>query len=511
MTIEWAFGEAWVREAVGAWAGGGDEHVVRDNVRRRIVRIDGCNGPLLVKQFRVTSGRHPLRERFKAAIGRSPAEKEAHALRAAAAAGAPVVEPLALGTLADGDRILVLPWLEATPAGEALATCSAGLRPALLERLGEAVRALHQAGFSHGDLHLGNALVAADGAPILWIDLQSARSGASDEAKLRDVATLVYGLRRDADDAERALVGRVALGREGGDALRDAVADHAHDHARGRTRRALVAGAGRRFAHFSCADGSGIRSQDIEAAHLRRWLELHRRACAGEASTEARSLKQEGPIAISTVASHGRRVLVKERRADGLRALADLVRGSAGRRAWTAGHGLLARDIPAALPLAFVERRMLGVPVSSIVVLEWIEGPDGVAACEDPAARADQLELMVKLHRRHVDHGDLKASNWIHRAPDGPATLIDLEGVAFPRRLSDDRRIEALAQWNASLPDTVTAEARTRALSEYCERTGAQSDLSKIREAVARRSLARQHRWTGADCECARGAADGER
>ena len=504
MTVKWSYGDERVRDAVETWANGGPEVVVRDNARRRLVRLGDAEGALLVKQFRVTSGRHPIRERFKAAIGRGPAAKEARALHAAAAAGASVVEPLAMGRLPNGDRILVLPWLSATPANEALAAADDASRPALLERLGAAVRDLHAAGFSHGDLHLGNALVPAGAGPVFWIDLQSARPDASDDARLRDVAMLVHGLRRDADDAERALVARAALGRDGGQALRDAIDAHAHDHARGRTRRSLLAGPERRFAHVDGTAGKGIRRQDVDPAHLATWLERHERVAAGDASPDARIVKQEGPVTISCVEGHGRRVLVKERRANALRAVADLGRGSAARRAWIAGYGLLARDVPAALPLAFVERRRLGLPVTSLVVLEWIEGPDGVEASDSPAALADQLDLMVQLHRRHVDHGDLKASNWIHRSPAGPATLIDLEGVRFRRRLPDARRIEALAQWNASLPDAVTAPERVRVLSEYCERTGTEDAMDATLSAVVALSLERAHRWTGSDCRCAR-------
>ncbi len=101
-----------------------------------------------------------------------------------------------------------------------------------------------------------------------------------------------------------------------------------------------------------------------------------------------------------------------------------------------------------------------------------------------------------------IDHGDLKATNWIHREGDMRGVLVDLEGVRFLRALSDTRRIEGLAQWNASLPDTVTARTRRRLFEHYVRRVPFTDDAPTILREVARRSLARGHRWTGVDCSC---------
>jgi hypothetical protein len=119
-----------------------------------------------------------------------------------------------------------------------------------------------------------------------------------------------------------------------------------------------------------------------------------------------------------------------------------------------------------------------------------------------------------------VDHGDLKASH-VLVADDGSrrSWLIDLEGVRFPRSLSEGARRESLAQLNASLPDAVSSALRWAGLGRYAcfepfvARSGegpAQATDAALRWIVAR-SLERQHRWTGADCACAAEIRRGER
>lgn len=495
MSLRFEFGEVAVREAIERWHGGElAETIVRDNIRRRIVRLDGPDGPLLVKQFRVSSGRHRIRETLKALIGASPASKEAHALQRLAAAGAPVPEPLALARLPGGDRVLALPFIEATSTEEALGSTTGEARHLALQRLGEAVHALHTVGAVHRDLHGGNVLFLPDGVVI--VDLQNARNASSLDARLRDVASLVFSLRGTLEAEDADVLVRFALAEGPSEATRDRLEvllrERAREHGAGRTRRAMRPG--RRFARWKRSRGAGLRKRELEPELLERWLGAHRSGAG------AIPIKREGRVSISRVDDRELSVFIKETGVGLGRALADGFRGSAGRRAWRAGHGLLARGIPAAEPLAFAERRVLGLPFASVVVLAAIDGPDGVGACGSQKARDAQLDLITQLHHQAIDHGDLKATNWIHREADGQAVLVDLEGVRFRKRLSDEARIEGLAQWNASLPDPVTAASRKRAFERYAAALPFSGDPALALREIVRRSLARAHRWTGRDC-----------
>jgi len=208
---------------------------------------------------------------------------------------------------------------------------------------------------------------------------------------------------------------------------------------------------------------------------------------------------------VSAVEVAGWRLLIKEVPFRGLaRAFVDALRGSAARRAWLGGHGLLARGVGAARPLAFVESRRAGLVFGSAVLLENLRPlPDALDAAGhgDLEAVLDALvDLVATLHRRHIDHGDLKSTHIFLEERDGRlrARLIDLEGVRFRRRISPKRRLRALAELNASLPDSFPNHARCRAFARYAAEHPFEAGNRRALERLVAMSLARRHRWTGA-------------
>jgi tRNA A-37 threonylcarbamoyl transferase component Bud32 len=509
--LAWRRGDAALRGALERWSRGAlAEQVLADSPRRRLARLsDPAAGELLIKQFRVGSGRHRLRELAKRRLGRGQAEREERALRALRGAGVAVPEPLGLALREDGDALLALRFVDGAPLDAALAAAPPARRR-LLARLGETVAALHRAGWIHADLHRGNVLVAG-GAPLL-LDVQRARRNRSAAARHADLGQLDYSLWGRASLADRIRLRAAALGLErpfdaaARGALRAvgrAAEQRADAHARSRTRRALRSGRAQAAARVGSL--RGLRVRELDAESLAALVSAH---AAAHAAGDARVLQSDARARLSRLELGELRVVVKEGRYRGLaRGLADAVRGSAGRRAWRAGHGLLARKVGAARPLAFLEERRLGIPVRSLVVLEDLRpAPDALeASARQPEAVALALAgLALALHRRGVDHGDLKCTNvYLAGAPPFSARLVDLEGVRFRGRLSDRLRIEGLAQLNASLPDAVPAEARRRAFARYCAALPFERPRPDVLAEIAARSLARRHRWSGADCDCA--------
>lgn len=511
--IRWHWGTPAVREGVEAsWQGRSPAgEVLHDNPRRRLLRLRGAHGDWILKQFRLGSGRHPARDGWKVRLGASPGRREARMLVRLHAAGVPVPEPLAFGVAPGGDELLVLRFLE----GQELRPALAGTAPArrsLLASLGGALDRLHAAGFVHRDLHPGNVLVTADG-PFL-LDLQKARRRRGPRARLRDLGDLDFSLWECLSLPDRirlraAALGlarpfpetaRVALRRVGDAALR-----RAWLHGRSRTRRALLPG--RLYARLRLEGARGMRWRELPEGAVAEALAAHREALA---RGDQRVWKADGRSRISAVEAAGRPVLVKEVLPRGrARLLADAVRGSAARRAWRAGHGLLARGIGAPRPLAFLERRRAGLPLASWLVLERLDPTRDAVALgpEDPEGILDALlRLVERLHRRAVDHGDLKATHVLLglEAPQMEARLVDLEGVRFRRHLSDTRRLAALAELNASLPDAVPSAARLERFQRYAAGQPFSVPPRRALRELVRRSLARRHRWTGADCDCAR-------
>ena len=229
--------------------------------------------------------------------------------------------------------------------------------------------------------------------------------------------------------------------------------------------------------------------------------ELVAAALAGREEKEAHALKSDHRSSVVAVPTRAYPVVIKQvRKAGARRRLADSLRGSPARRAWTAGRRLIQSGIGAALPLAFLEQRTLGTPTRSLLVsLDLRQVPTAAERLADPTQREATLgvlsDLLVKLHRSGAIHGDLRAQ---HVHLDTRPRLIDLESVRFRARLSDDQRIEDLAQFNASIADALASGAERRtAFERYASTLPFRAATPDVLEQIARRSVARGHLYRG--------------
>lgn len=521
----WQQGNATLWQVVEEWLSGTPPvQELTTNERRRVVRLRTEGGAdLVVKRF---LPKHRIERVVGAArrvLNQSSAHREWRALSRLRAVGANVPEPLALAQLRDGGELLILSFIAGKPLPEWLAS-NAPSRRQLLTALGDQVALLHAAGVAHRDLHAGNVVVDTQGLPAL-LDFQRARRTRSARAQLRDLGKLDFSLSqaslsigdrmrvraaalRISGPADRAE--RITLRRVGSAGLK-----HAARHYRSRTRRCLRPG--RLYARLDLDGRSGLRLRSIPSDDIAQALAIHRAVQSGEGPLSDRGsvLKQDHRSRVTAALVEGRAVVIKEVVKSGRgRLLADSLRGSPARRAWVGGHGLLARGIRAATPLAFIELRHLGIPVSSLLVLEDLRPAQPAneldsARC-NPGELAETLRrLAVRLHQRGVVHGDLQTPH-IYLSQRGEAlesALIDLEGVRFPRRLSDDQRIQSLAELNASIADDLMSPQQRRCAFEryaqvlpFGEGEAAQSERLAAELEIVRRSLARGHLWKGEGC-----------
>jgi tRNA A-37 threonylcarbamoyl transferase component Bud32 len=229
-------------------------------------------------------------------------------------------------------------------------------------------------------------------------------------------------------------------------------------------------------------------------------------AAAALASNRGSILEDDTRSRVRALRVGNRAVVVKEFPRRGIRRmLADALRGSPARRAFRGGHGLLARGIGAPVPLAFVERRRWLLPTSSAVLLEDVRPAlpaHRAGGIPDGAVLEALTDLVVRLHRSAVAHGDLTADNvhLMHVGDRIEARVLDLEDVRFPRRLRERRRIRALAALNASLPDRFEAWARRDAFARYCAALPFADTGAALRR-IVEIGVARAHRWTARPCQ----------
>jgi len=262
---------------------------------------------------------------------------------------------------------------------------------------------------------------------------------------------------------------------------------------------------GPEFASLQLDGASGLRLRDIAPSTLQCVLSDRTATRDGgdwiELKADSRARVTAGPSALGPL-------VVKEYRARGIpHRLADRFRGSPARRAWRGGHGLSARGVGVVTAIAYLERHRLGLPFDSTAVFLDARPDKPADACPPEFARPDEvagalLSLILRLHGSRAIHGDLKASHVMLRRDGEHLTtrLIDLEGVRFPRRLSDADRIRSLAELNASLPDEFPDAVRRHAFERYAGALPFARGTQEALRDIVTLSLARRHRWTGRGC-----------
>lgn len=479
--------------------------------RRRLLKvaIDDTTS-LFVKQIRAP--------RFSAvsAFGLDAAAREWYALSRLQRAGLAVAEPVALGTLSNGDRVLATRFVDGVTLRDRLEQVDRvpAEHHEMLGAIGRLVHGFHRAGFVHRDLHWGNILLAKSG-PVL-LDLQAALRLPGSVGRRRDLGSLDYSVSPRLSIADRTRLCAAALGfdrpfgeseRRALRAVGEASLAAGRAHAASRTRRSLRPG--RQYASIRIGRDRGLRRREVSESEVAQLFA----AAAAEPGEQLQVLKSDARARVVRVSTAGHSRIVKEYRAAGrswLRRGADGFRGSPARRAWLGGHGLLARGIGSALPIAFTERRRFGLPLASAIVLEDLGGGKTADACAGDFADESEVlraieRLVVALHRRGVVHGDLKASHVLLERVGQRVVgrLIDLEGVRFRRRLSDRQRIHSLAQLNASLPDEISNAGRLQAFERYTAAVPFRAEPSACLREIVAESLRRRHRWTGGDCALA--------
>lgn len=470
--------------------------VAKSNRVRTVFRVPDADGAVFVKRYHVAG----LFEKVKYVLFSSRPSREWRAARGLRAAGLPV--PVALfagekrrfGVLKDG-----LFALEEVPDAEDLVPyvrarlpTSRDRRP-LLRDVARLVRRMHDAGYSHGDLHSGNLLVTGkrEEPRVYLIDLHTVRrhrKGIGRRLRRTNVARLLHSLTTVTTMADRLRMIRAYEGdapvlgseRQVRALVERRILSLERRRVRSRTRRCLMNSSvfvRERFGPFRV-----FRRREVSLPGLLLAIGDHRHAML----TGSRAvLKDAARSAISRQVLPGApgtgRVVVKETR---IRGPGDVVknafRQTRGRSSWVNGNGLLVRHVDAARPLALVERGRWPFIRESFLFMEDLCGLTRLdlfvlkryAGTLSDARRKEKVDLvrafgrfLGSLHRDGIYHGDLKAVNVFVSSAEGDDPrffLVDYDRVRFLRSVARRRRVKNLAQVAASVAVLITRTDRLR-------------------------------------------------
>jgi len=438
---------------------------------RTTERVDSSSGPLARKLFR----RGGLLDR----LGLRPcaAAREHASLARLRALGLPVPEPVAFepGGGPRGEDLLATRWIEGSSDLASL-TADDGpdrrQRRHLARRLGELVRALHDAGAVHRDLHAGNVLVRPDGSLAL-VDFHRARFTTSQALRKRDVLALAHHFLSRSTTGERLRFARAyGAGCETWTeaALCSRLAFQLHHEKR-------CLGGGRAFVHIKGNGGAGSRvgrgvaRREWDAAAIARLApdpegtaRSHGRLVHAGGDAELWRVELDGlpfPLAVKLFRDRG--------------PLKRWLRGSRARRAWRNLFRLGMAGVATPRTVLFLESSPLSAAPRSILVTEFV---DGASMLHDRIARSgvaplwpqldDLAGTLARMHDEGLCHRDLKAENLLV-PPSGPIVLVEADGVRRRRRVDLERAARDLMRLNASFRDAarVTWRDRLRFLAGY--------------------------------------------
>jgi tRNA A-37 threonylcarbamoyl transferase component Bud32 len=353
-----------------------------------------------------------------------------------------------------------------------------------IEPVAKKVKAFHDAGLFHKDLHGGNFLW--DGKSFFLTDLHRAevlRSVSLDQ-RLQNLSHLFHSLRSHwgREDFLQFLMdyfGEESLDPEKREAcLRKILSSMEELQKRwwkSRTKRCLKEST--EFSRRKEAGSTVYRRKDFPSDRINAVIRTHR-AILEENPT--RLLKQASESVVSLVKAGEAKICVKEfRYPHWIDRLKENFRTSKGLRAWIAGNGLKTRDISCLGVMAYVERRnRLGVKESFLLMEASEKGQEMDRYVFKGFQTVQRKRLFIKsfaqwlsgLHQRDIFHRDMKACNiLVSDAGEGwRFQLLDLEDVRLGQKVNEEQVFRTLLQLNTSIPKGISHADRMRFYKEYC-------------------------------------------
>jgi tRNA A-37 threonylcarbamoyl transferase component Bud32 len=150
-------------------------------------------------------------------------------------------------------------------------------------------------------------------------------------------------------------------------------------------------------------------------------------------------LKDGNTCYVSRLTWNNKDIVVKRYNHKGfIHSLRHTIKKSRARQGWLHAHRLGMLQIPTPRPLAYIEHRKAGLIWQSYLVTEYVKGqklcdflPDNITEKQRSQVIGQVKELLDKLGKYRITHGDLKHSN-ILITDNGPV-ITDLDGMKVHR------------------------------------------------------------------------------
>ncbi len=496
--------------------------VLKDRFYRAIysLTIPDTQRQVILKHFR---NRH-FGDVIKRSFVDSTAMREWRNAYALAHAGLPTPLPLAVGHRKRGpfvvDSWLIVEMLPNVRTLHDLLASNLKLsdRKRLLQKSADLVRALHDAGFKHPDLHSRNILVTdADAEPHLWIiDLHAiVRDRMPEFARCDDLARLDSSLPLSCASRSDRLrffkmywKGRTHSGAHFRRMLKLTARLSMNALWSRCYRRAVRCVYDRKlFGIERTPFGKVYRARDCDTEAIREIIARHR-ACLQGGEGEIRKNDRNAKVTLVADPRGVGRVCVKEYCSRGiLHRAKDLIRHPPALREWFAAHMLAVRNMPSVDAIAAVLPPRFRLRQSCYFISKEVAGAVPLreyAVQVVPGANRENLlqfireaaDFLASTHKQRVIHFDLKASNILVVESNEARSfvLVDLGKMGF-HAPSNLRIAKCLAQLHASLPLSITMTDRLRFLKRYLQKMGMTAQLREIAAEVAQQTANRRTAW----------------
>jgi serine/threonine protein kinase len=368
---------------------------------------------------------------------------------------------------------------------------------ALLKRLARLVYAIHSKGIFYRDLHGGNILLEEDTKgeiKFVFIDLHKARffNPLFLWMKVYDLAHLFYTLSPKRTDSIRFLREYAkddpqftSNFEKNMHKIENKALKLKYRHLKSRTKRCLI-----------LSSGFFVKKVQTQRIYTRREyekkLDLLKEAITNSKNQNLNILQETKKSKIfwlSLFNDHNEKKLcIKKDKYQGfLSLLKNLFRKSRAKRSWIGANGFYVREISTPKSIAFFENKWGWVTKESFFINEYLPNAERLnlyvlktfKESFTPSLKKRIREFVKKLaekirelHEKGIYHADLKSDNILVREKDDwdwEFFFVDLDRVTFKKKLSFKKRINNLAQINASVADCINVSDRLRFFWEYAK------------------------------------------